>query len=952
MLNQDQPRKESKEESARSEELLGLLAALASELHPGRQRQRPPNLETSLERELGLDSLARLELALRLERQFGVRLSEDALMEAETPADLLAAINSAGPQRSERRLERAAAPEATSAPAPLAAKTLVDTLEFHVERHGDRPHIHLFGAADEAEPITYRELWQSAQSIGSGLRNHGIENGATIAIMLPTGASFFSVFFGCLFAGAVPVPIYPPMRRAQIEEHLRRQAGILRNAEAGMLVTTTEAMLFGRLIRGQVETLKHVVTPERLTIGAGVSRPSLADDSLALLQYTSGSTGDPKGVMLTHGNLLANIRAFGDVLSASATDVTVTWLPLYHDMGLIGNWLGSLYHACPVVVMSPLAFLARPERWLWAIHHFGGTLSAAPNFAYELCVHKIDVGDLEGLDLSSWRMAGNGAERVSDRTINAFATRFAPYGFRPEAMTPMYGLAESSVALTMTPVGRGPLIDRVKRDPMRRDGRALPAPIDDSNAMAFVSCGLPLGGHETRVVDPTEREVGDRQEGRIQFRGPSATEGYHRNPMATAALKTGDWLESGDVGYIVAGELYVTGRSKDIIIRAGRNLYPDELENAIGDLEGVRKGRVAVFASPDPRAGTERLIVLAETRLEDADQKGHLRQRIDTLISGLSDLPPDDVVLARPGAVLKTANGKVRRAACRELYESGDVERPAPALARQAFGLMQASLLPELRRLRHALKEGLYAAYASFTIVIFAPAVWCLVLLLPGVSRRRRFLRAAARLLLRLTGLIPVVRGLEKLEDGGSMFVVNHQSYLDSLILSAVLPPRYAFVAKRELCSNVFASLFLQALGTAFVERFDPKGSITDAQQLAERLRAGEPMIAFPEGTFERQPGLRGFYLGAFMAAAEADVPVIPIGIKGTRSALRADGWFIRRGPIEVTIASAIEPAGRDWKALLQLRDHARHAVLKACGEPDLGSEPTWLEKTDASARH
>jgi 1-acyl-sn-glycerol-3-phosphate acyltransferase len=245
-------------------------------------------------------------------------------------------------------------------------------------------------------------------------------------------------------------------------------------------------------------------------------------------------------------------------------------------------------------------------------------------------------------------------------------------------------------------------------------------------------------------------------------------------------------------------------------------------------------------------------------------------------------------------------------------------------------------------------KEGLYAAYASFMIGIFAPVVWGLVLILPDVARRRRFLRAAARLLLRLTGLFPIVRGLEKLDDGGSVVVVNHQSYLDSLVLCAVLPARYAFVAKRELSNVWFAGMFLRALGTAFVERFDPKGSIADARYLAERLRVGEPMIAFPEGTFERRPGLRSFYLGAFMAAAEAEVPVIPIGIKGTRSALRADGWFLRRGAIEVNVGPAIEPSGQDWSELLDLRDRVRKAVLAACGEPDLASEPTWLENAGA----
>ena len=704
---------ERKDRQARHDELLHLLEELASELHPRRQAARPVELSSSLERDLGIDSLARLEMALRLERRFGVRLTERDLMEAEAPADLLAAIEAAGPEPLARPHERIDLGQGPDVRAPSAAATLIDVLGYHLTQHGDREHIRHFGDEGEAETITYAELWQGAQSIAAGLRDLGLSGGDTVAIMLPTSARFFSVFVGTLLAGCVPVPIYPPMRRSQIAEHLKRQAGILRNAKVGMLVTTEDALLFGRLIRAQVETLKHVSTPKRLSIDSPAeSRPSLTADSLALLQYTSGSTGDPKGVMLSHGNLLANIRAFGEVIDVSSSDVAVNWLPLYHDMGLIGNWLGSLYHACPVVMLSPLTFLARPERWLWAIHRFGGTVSAAPNFAYELCVHKIASADLEGLDLKSWRMAGNGAERVDAGTIDAFTERFAPFGFRREAMNPMYGLAESSVALTITPLGRGPMVDRVERHTMHSDGQARPTGVDDTEAMTFVSCGLPLPRHEVRVVDDANRELGDRQEGRLQFRGPSATRGYLDNPEATEALHAGNWLETGDLGYVAAGELYVTGRSKDLIIRAGRNLYPDEIEYAIGDLDDVRKGRVAVFAVDDPKAATERLIVLAETRLEDAEIKTGLRRRIEEVVTALTDLPPDDVLLVGPGTVLKTANGKIRRSACRSLYESGRTERPAPALVQQFLGLVQASVAPEFKRLRQTTKTGLYAVYA------------------------------------------------------------------------------------------------------------------------------------------------------------------------------------------------------------------------------------------------
>ncbi len=297
-----------------------------------------------------------------------------------------------------------------------------------------------------------------------GLRARGVAEGDRVAIMLPSGAAFFAAFFGALYAGGVPVPIYPPLRPSQLEEHLRRQAGILRNAEARVLVTVAEARPLGTLLRGQVETLTGVATVDELeSPGAAQLPPVTRGAALALLQYTSGSTGDPKGVMLSHANLLANIRAMGRVMDASSADVFVSWLPLYHDLGLIGAWLGSLYYAAPVVIMSPLDFLMRPARWLWAIHRNRATLTAAPNFAFELCLTKIEDAAIEGLDLSSLRMVVNGAEPVSPATIRRFIARFAKYGFKPGAMAPAYGLAESAVGLAFPPLGRPPLADRVER---------------------------------------------------------------------------------------------------------------------------------------------------------------------------------------------------------------------------------------------------------------------------------------------------------------------------------------------------------------------------------------------------------------------------------------------------------------------------------------------------------
>ena len=425
--------------------LLETIRQLLNELRPHNAHTLSVSLDSSLERELGFDSLGRVELFERVERTFSVRLPEHFLMSAETPREVLRAIQSvpasAGPTQREEQITRVLSAESIqdeSIAVPSQARTLVEMLHWHVQMHPQRRHMTLYGEADAVEEITYAELYEGASRIATGLRHRDLQPRQTVALMLPTGRAFFESFFGVLLAGGVPVPIYPPMRPSQIEDHMRRQAGILSNARTVMMITVSEAQLLARLLRPQVETLRHVVTSqelEALSDSTNASWPVLREEDLALLQYTSGSTGNPKGVMLTHANLMANLRAMMQAADVSSQDVFVSWLPLYHDMGLIGAWLGSLYYGFHLVLMSPLTFLARPERWLAAIHTHRATISGGPNFAYELSLRRIDDREIEGYDLSSWRIAFNGAEPVSPDTMQLFIERFAPYGFRPEAMS-------------------------------------------------------------------------------------------------------------------------------------------------------------------------------------------------------------------------------------------------------------------------------------------------------------------------------------------------------------------------------------------------------------------------------------------------------------------------------------------------------------------------------------
>ena len=539
--------------------------------------------------------------------------------------------------------------------------------------------------------------------------------------------------------------------------------------------------------------------------------------------------------------------------------------------------------------------------------------------------------DLAGLDLSRWRLAFNGAEAVSPDTVQRFRLRFARCGLRAEAIAPVYGLAEACVGLLFPPLGRAPLVDNVQREPFTQTHRAVPAAPDDPSALRFVACGRPIPGHEVRIVDAAGVEVGERIEGRLEFKGPSATRGYFRNPEQTALLFHDGWLDTGDRAYKAGGDVYVTGRVKDIIIRGGRNLYPQEIEDAVGTVNGVRKGGVAVFGSPDPGSGTERLVVLAEVRSQDPVLHEMLREAISRAVLGAIGEPPDRIVLAPPHSVLKTSSGKVRRSACRELVESGRVSAPVATPRQQVLRLALGALAPRLRAIGAGVGGVLYGLRAGLVFCLLAPLTWLLTASTSTPAQAWRVCHAAARLLFRCTGTRFEVRDLERLPIGPCVLVSNHGSYLDGVILVAALPRPFVFVAKRELQGQLIARVFLTRLGATFVERFDASRSVADATRLADAVAQGRSLAVFPEGTFVASPGLLPFHLGAFLAAARAGVPVVPVALCGNREMLPAGHWWPRRAPLQVSVCEPLRPAGDAsdvFAAGVRLRDAARRAIM------------------------
>jgi 1-acyl-sn-glycerol-3-phosphate acyltransferase len=923
---------------ARERDLVNIVRGLVRELRGARGAAIEITLSSRLDRDLGIDSLGRTELVSRIEQAFRVRLPTKVIGEAETLRDLLAALGQANAESALVPAPEPVRQMSAITGSPSEARTLIEVIEWHAAHHPDRLHVTLFhDDLSTLGTLTYQELAEAGRRVAAGLIARDIVAGDRIALMLPTSLDFFIAFVGILYAGAVPVPIYPPARLAQIEDHLRRQAGILSNAGARILVTVPEGLRLAGLLTGQVDTLESVETVERLSSEEPVALPPVTDGAAtAFIQYTSGSTGDPKGVVLSHANLLANVRAMIAVLQATPADVFVSWLPLYHDLGLIGAWMGTLYCGVPLYVTSPLSFLLRPECWLKAIHRFRGTLSAAPNFAYELCINRIPESDLQGLDLSSWRVVANGAEPIGVRTMERFVEKFGPHGFRRSTMAPVYGLAENSVGLAFPPLGRGPLVERIDREALMTRGRAEPARPDDPNPLEIVACGQPLPENEVRIVDALGREVGERIEGRLEFRVPSQTSGYFRNEEKSRELFRDGWVNSGDRAYLAGGDIFITGRVKDIIIRAGRNVYPHEVEAAVGELSGMRKGGVAVFGTSDPATGTERLVILAETRETDAAAREDLRTRANDVAASVLGEPADEIVLVPPRTIPKTSSGKVRRSSAKELYERGELEARQTAMWWQLVRLWFAGLGPQVGRLTRVATGWLYGAWWWLMLVPTCAIGWLLVMVLPNLQSRWAVVRTLARFLLFVTGTPVTAKGVERVPRGNALLLFNHASYTDPLVLAAVLPGAPAFVGKREFASQLVAGALMRRLGALFVERYDLAGGLADTEAAVKLAREGRNIVFFPEGTFTRRPGLSEFFLGAFKVASEAGLVVFPGVIRGTRTLLRDEQWLPRRSAVVIEVADPIKPTGTDFKSVLELRDAARAAMLARCGEPDL----------------
>ena len=555
----------------------------------------------------------------------------------------------------------------------IPSERAVDIVQQWADHDAARTALTFYDSAGRAEPATYGRLAQEASASAALFRRRGLRPGDAVVLLARTVRPFVSALLGAQQVGLLAIPCPAPGilesgRRVadRVDEILRRSAA---RAVFDPVPGPPDPDLAAALSRGGVALLT----------AADVGDLGAADDAggtvpFAYCQFTSGSGGAPKGVLLTHANVLANVRARRQAYGLGERDVAVAWLPLFHDMGLVGYVLGPLLEGYPAHLLSPAAFVARPLAWLSLISRVRATISTAPNFAYAVCARRATDADLAQLDLASWRCACNGAEPVTRDAVDAFVKRFAPVGFRASAMLPAYGLAENTLTVSARRPGEGPRFDAIDRDALERDGRACVAGEGASSTVASV--GRPLPGHEVAIRGADGESLGERRVGEIVVRGASVMHGYLPGTEGESALTADGGLLTGDLGYVADGELFVVGRRKDVIIRGGRNYFPQDIEDAASRVDGVRTGRVVAFAAPG--GDRERLVIAVECREGWRDAAERLREEVRRQIFAAVRLNPDEIVLLPAHALPLTTSGKPKRPEVRHQYVAGTLAGGSP----------------------------------------------------------------------------------------------------------------------------------------------------------------------------------------------------------------------------------------------------------------------------------
>lgn len=512
---------------------------------------------------------------------------------------------------------------------------------------------------------SYDELIRYGQYFAGALLRAGVQRGEPVILVMTEPENAVIAILGCMIAGCPPAPVYPPMNLQAVSNFLKFIGHVADRSGATYLVADAQPYTFLGNVPHESPGIRGVEKFANLMRGSSSEDIRLEDRPVAFLQFTSGSTSAPKGVVVEHRGLAANLQMIRSASRMDHSSCVVTWLPVYHDMGLIGTVLNAITLPCNLVVLPPIVFLKKPRLWLELITQFRGTHTAAPNFAYGLCVRR--VPNTDGIDLSSMTTFICGAEPVLPRTMESFVRHYSSNGLRPGAMVPAFGLAEATLAVSFSPHLRGLAVDEVDLEGLSHHRLANAAP-QSLKTIRIASCGLPLDGLSIRIASESGEPLKDRHVGEIQITGASVSPGYVGDPDATRASRTADgWLRTGDLGYFANGELHPCGRIKDIIIIRGKNFHAHDLESLASEVHGVRTGNVVAFSIHEE--GGESLVVVAESRDEKRDQE--IAKGVRAHLAETAGITPDDVLIVPAGTLPKTSSGKLKRFETKSLYQSG-----------------------------------------------------------------------------------------------------------------------------------------------------------------------------------------------------------------------------------------------------------------------------------------
>jgi fatty-acyl-CoA synthase len=553
------------------------------------------------------------------------------------------------------------------------ARTFTERLQQLYEQAPDRVAIHMLYARQDDRPVTTRDLLHGAAGYAHALALAGIQPGEVVILILQHGELLLQAFLGAVLHGAIP-SIMPFLTEKLSPEQYRHSLAALFEITAPAAVVTYPE--FVDEVRQAIASspVRQVIISSEVGSAPAIDFHSLSGfdrqpEDIVLLQHSSGTTGLQKGVALSHVAVFNQLKSYATALQLNAEDVVVSWLPLYHDMGLIAGFLMPVLEGIPLVLLSPFDWVRAPYRLLQAVSKYRGTLSWLPNFAYNFCAQKIRDRDLEGVDLSSWRSISNCSEPMVWRSHQMFLERFRSFGLRYGALTTCYAMAENVFAVTQGGVGGPVTVDEVDQRSYLVERIARPAVVGQPS-IRMLSCGRPIDNTQVRVLDEKHHELPERRVGEIALLSDCMLNEYYRRPDATAKAFHNGWYLTGDLGYMADGEVYVTGRKKDLIIVGGKNIYPQDLESLASEVEGIHPGRVAAFGVFNEDTGTEDVVIVAEVEDETADREmlaNEVRQRV----TRGSDIALRNVQLVERGWLLKTSSGKVARSANREKYLKG-----------------------------------------------------------------------------------------------------------------------------------------------------------------------------------------------------------------------------------------------------------------------------------------